>query len=197
MGFKQKFLMSLRHQLCYRLHLYQNFLGTFMWITAILIFLIYYSRYFPLPLCFLSPAFSVTTNWVSNTQDYLPLLKNAETGRLLSPYSQRFFFQVTQSCLTLCNPMDYTVHGILQARILDWVPFPFPRGSPQSREWTQVSCIAGDSLPAEPPRKSKDTRVGNLSLLQGIFPTQESNQGLLHCGWILYQLSYQGSPLRG
>ena len=35
---------------------------------------------------------------------------------------------------------------------------------------------------------------GSLSLLQGIFPTQESNQGLLHCRWILYQLSYQGSP---
>ena len=62
MGFKQKFLMSLRHQLCYQLHLYQNYLGTFMWITAIRIFLIYYSRYFPLTLCFLSPAFSVTAN---------------------------------------------------------------------------------------------------------------------------------------
>ena len=37
--------------------------------------------------------------------------------------------------------------------------------------------------------------VGSLSLLQGIFPTQESNWGLLHCGRILYQLSYQGSPI--
>jgi len=36
--------------------------------------------------------------------------------------------------------------------------------------------------------------VGSLSLLQGIFPTQESNQGLLHCRWILYQLSYQRIP---
>ena len=35
---------------------------------------------------------------------------------------------------------------------------------------------------------------GNLSLLQGIFPTQKSNRGLLHCRWILYQLSYKGSP---
>ena len=51
-----------------------------------------------------------------------------------------------------------------------------------------------DSLPAEPQRKSKNTWVGSLSLLQRIFPTQESNQGLLHCRWILYQLSYQGSP---
>ena len=37
--------------------------------------------------------------------------------------------QVAQSCLTLCNPMDYTVYGILQARILEWVAFPFSRGS--------------------------------------------------------------------
>ena len=44
----------------------------------------------------------------------------------------------------------------------------------------------------QPP--SQNTGVGSLSLLQGIFPTQESNWGLLHCRWILYQLSYQGSP---
>ena len=42
--------------------------------------------------------------------------------------------KVTQSCLTLCNPMDYTVHGILQARILEWVAFPFSRGSSQPRD---------------------------------------------------------------
>ena len=45
----------------------------------------------------------------------------------------------------------------------------------------------------EPQGKPKNTGVGSLSLLQGIFPTQESNRGLLHCRWILYQLSYQGS----
>ena len=49
-----------------------------------------------------------------------------------------------------------------------------------------------DSLPAELQGKLKNTGVGSLSLLQGIFPTQESNQGLLHCRQILYQLSYQG-----
>ena len=48
-----------------------------------------------------------------------------------------------QLCLTLYNPMDYTVHGILQARILEWVAFPFARGSPQPRDRTQVSHIAG------------------------------------------------------
>ena len=40
-------------------------------------------------------------------------------------------------------------------------------------------------------------RVGSLSLLQRIFPTQELNQGLLHCSQILYQLRHQGSPLQG
>ena len=50
-----------------------------------------------------------------------------------------------------------------------------------------------DSLPSESPGKTKNTRVDSLSLLQGIFPTQELNQGLLHCGQILYQLSYQGN----
>jgi len=54
--------------------------------------------------------------------------------------------------------------------------------------------LQADSLPAEPPGKPKNTAVGSLSLLQGIFLTQELNQGLLHCRWILYQLSYQGSP---
>ena len=50
--------------------------------------------------------------------------------------------KVTQSCPSLWYPMDYTVHGILQARILEWVAFPFSRGSSQSRDRTQVSHIA-------------------------------------------------------
>ena len=51
-----------------------------------------------------------------------------------------------------------------------------------------------DSLPAKPQRKPKNTGVGSLSLLQWIFPTQESNLSLLHFKRILYQLSYQRSP---
>ena len=55
---------------------------------------------------------------------------------------------VTQSCLTLCHPMDYSlpdssVHGSFQARILEWVAIPFSRGSSQLRDQTRVSCIAG------------------------------------------------------
>ena len=54
---------------------------------------------------------------------------------------------VTQSCLTLCNPMDCSlpgssVHGLLKARILEWVASPFSKGSSWPRDWTQVSCIA-------------------------------------------------------
>ena len=44
---------------------------------------------------------------------------------------------------SLSDPMDYTANGILQARILEWVAFPFSRGSSQPRDRTQVSCIAG------------------------------------------------------
>ena len=74
--------------------------------------------------------------------------------------------------------MDYTVHGILQARILEWVAFPFSRGPTQPKDRTQVSCIAGRFffLPAELQWKPKSAGVGNLFLLQGIFLTQESLQ---------------------
>ena len=70
--------------------------------------------------------------------------------------------------------MDYTLPGILQARILEWVAFPCSRGSSQPKDRTHVSRIAGDSLPAKPQGKPKTTGVGNLSLLQQIFLTQES-----------------------
>ena len=53
--------------------------------------------------------------------------------------------KVAQLCptLCLCDPMDYVVRGILQARILEWVAYPFSRASSQPRNWTRVSCIAG------------------------------------------------------
>jgi len=91
--------------------------------------------------------------------------------------------------------MDYTVCGILQARILEWVAFPFFRGLPNPGIQPRSPTLQTDSLPAEPPRKPKNTGVGSLSLLQWIFLTQELNWGLLHCRRILYQLSYQESPL--
>ena len=51
--------------------------------------------------------------------------------------------KVDQSCPTLCDSMDYTIHGILQARILEWVAYPFSSRSSWPRNWTQVSHIAG------------------------------------------------------
>ena len=101
--------------------------------------------------------------------------------------------KVTQLCPTLCDLMDYTVHGILQARILEWVPCPFSRGFSQPRDQTQVTRIAGGFFTSWATGKPKDTGVGSLSLLQGVFPTQEWNRGLLHYRQILYQLRYEGS----
>ena len=72
-------------------------------------------------------------------------------------------------------------------------PIPSPGHLPNPGVEPGSPALQADSLPAEPPGKPKDTRVGSLSLLQGIFPTQELNQSVLHCRWILYQLSYQGS----
>ena len=51
--------------------------------------------------------------------------------------------KIAQLCLTLCDPMDYTVHGIFQARILEQVAFPLSWGSSQPRNQTGISCIAG------------------------------------------------------
>ena len=61
--------------------------------------------------------------------------------------------KVTQPRPTLCDPMDYTVHGILQARILEWVAFPFSRGSSQPRIEPRSPALQADPLPAEPPGK--------------------------------------------
>ena len=96
---------------------------------------------------------------------------------------------VTQSCPTLCDLMDsslpdYSIHGILQARILEWVAFSFSRECSQPRSPT----LQADSSLGKP----MNTGVGSLFLLQRIFLTQESNPGFLHCWQILYQLSHQG-----
>ena len=69
---------------------------------------------------------------------------------------------VTQSCPSLCNPMDCSlsgssVHGILQARILEWDAISFSRGFSWPRDWTLVSFIGGNSLPSEPSGKPKES----------------------------------------
>ena len=135
------------------------------------------------------PMWSKTTfyqqdQWVAQ---YLDATRKATTPPLLL----RQWVKIAQSCLTL---QPHAVYGILHAKILEWVTFPFSRGSFQLRDWTRSPALQVDSLPAEPQGKPKSTGMGSLSLLQGIFPTQELNQGLLKCRRILYQLSYQGSP---
>ena len=62
--------------------------------------------------------------------------------------------KVAHLCLTLCNPMEYTVHGILPARILEWVAIPFSRGSSQTRIKSRFPALQMDSLPADLPGKS-------------------------------------------
>jgi len=80
--------------------------------------------------------------------------------------------------------------GILQARILERVPMLFFRGLLNPGIEPRSSALQVDSLPSEPPGKTKNTGIGSQSLLQGVFPTQESNRGLLHCRKITYQLRY-------
>ena len=83
--------------------------------------------------------------------------------------------------------------GILQ-KYWSGLPCPPPGNLPNSGIEPRSPTLQADSLPSEPLGKPKNTGVGSLSLLQGIFLTQELNWGLLHCRWIFYQLSYQGGP---
>ena len=112
---------------------------------------------------------------------------------------------VTQSCLTLPIPWAAAHQvplsiGILHIRIPEWVAMPSSHGGshaldlPNPGVKPRSPSLQVDSLPAEPLGKPKNTGVSRLSFLQWIFPTQETNQGVLCYRQILYQLSYQGSP---
>ena len=101
---------------------------------------------------------------------------------------------------TPCNPMDYSlpgssVHGDSPGKNTGVGCHASPGHLPDLGTEPRSPTLQADSLPSEPAGKPMNTGVGSLSLLQGIFLTQESNQGFLHCSWILYQLSYQGSPV--
>ena len=72
--------------------------------------------------------------------------------------------KVTQSCPLFWDPMDYTVHGILQARILEWVVFPFSRGSSQPRDQTQVSLTVGGFFTRLATREAQEYWSGQLIL---------------------------------
>ena len=89
------------------------------------------------------------------------------TRDLPDPGIETWVSEVAQSCPTLCNPMDYTVFGILYARILEevvrileWVAFPFPRISSQPRDWTQVFHIAGGFFTRWATREAQEYSSG-------------------------------------
>ena len=69
-----------------------------------------------------------------------------------------------ESWLTLCDPTDYTVHGILQARIPEWVAFPFSGDLPNPGIEPRAPTLQADSLPAEPPGKSSYETIWNLNV---------------------------------
>ena len=73
--------------------------------------------------------------------------------------------KVAQLYLTLCDPMGYKVHGILQARILEWVAFPFSRDLPNPGLELRTPTLQADSLPVEPQGMPKNTGVGALCLV--------------------------------
>ena len=108
---------------------------------------------------------------------------------------------VAQSCPTLCNPMKPArllgPWGVSRQEYWSGLPYPPPGNLSNPGIKPRSTTVQADSLLSEPPGKPKNTGVGSLSLLQEIFPTQESESdwGLLHCRQILYQLSYQGSSL--
>ena len=77
--------------------------------------------------------------------------------------------EVAQSCPTLCDPMDYEVHGILQARTLEWVTVPFPRGSSQPRDRSRSPTLQADSLPGKP----KNTEWVAYGFSSGSFPRRD------------------------
>ena len=101
---------------------------------------------------------------------------------------------ISQSFWTLCNPMDYTVHGILESEYWSGLPCSTSGDLPNPGIKPRSPTLQADSLPAEPQGKPKNTGVGGLSLLQWIFPTQGLNPGFPHCRQILYQLNHKGSP---
>ena len=89
--------------------------------------------------------------------------------------------------------MDYSLSScsvLGDSPVKNGLPCPPPGDLPNPGIELRSPALQEDSLLSEPAEKPKNTGVGSLSLLHRIFLTQESNQGLLHCKWILYQLSY-------
>ena len=105
-----------------------------------------------------------------------------------------FSHSVVSDCLQPhdCSPPGSTVHRDSPGNNTGVGCMLSFRLSSKPRAWTPVSCIAGKFFTNWATREPKNTGVGSLSRVQGIFLAQELNLGLLHCRQILYQLSYQG-----
>ena len=115
---------------------------------------------------------------------------------ILYLYESESFSVVSDSATpwTAAHQAPLSMGGFSRQEYWSGLPCPPPGELPNPRIEPRSPALQADSLPAGPPGKPKNTEVGSLSLLQRIFLTQESNRGLLHCRWILYQLNYQGSP---
>ena len=99
--------------------------------------------------------------------------------------------KVAQSHPTLCTPRTIQSMEFFRTEYWSGYSFPLSRVSSQPGREPRSPALQVDSLSDLPQGKPKNTGVGSLSLLQWIFHTQESNQGLQYCRWILYQLSYR------
>ena len=124
-----------------------------------------------------------------------PKSQNINQMQYCNKFNKDFKVKVAQSCLTLYDPTPFTIQSMEFSRPEYWNGYPFssPGGLPNPGIEPRSPTLEADSLSAESQGKPKNTGVGRLSLIQGIFPIQESNRGLLHCRQVLYQLSYQGS----
>ena len=106
----------------------------------------YYCAYMPLgSICFFLLFLSVCPSSSSFPEFFWVIWAfcMSQFNLLTWPIAYKVKVKFAQSCLTLCDPMNYTVHGILQVGILEWGAVPFSRGSSQPRDGTQVSHIAG------------------------------------------------------
>ena len=116
-----------------------------------------------------------TNSGIFTSEKYNIRKKSLEGHHKMTKSSAPVLLFITQSWLTLCNLRDYSppgssVHGIHQARILEWVAIPFSRGSSRRRDWTCIStspALQADALPSEPPGKPMySSCVHHAQLLQ-------------------------------
>ena len=111
----------------------------------------------------------------------------------LRPVVPEMKVKVSKSCPTLCDSMDYTVHGILQARILEWIAVCFSRVSSWPRNQTGSPALQADSLPTElyiqPDSSTQDQQVKLGSLQTQLLP----HCALIPPSWLLWP-KYQTLP---